>query len=202
MLLNGHHRWAAAIRLSVWSLPVRIVNLTTAADLKKYARSIKNDRRVSIDLEEVIFTDKKSGSVEARLHFPLNYMFRERVRKGVPSLFHFLQEQGFDIWVYSSGYYSPDYIQRYFRHYGVKLTGVITGLVNTRSGIEEVRKEMAALTQEHYPETVHVDGQAVLCINRHVRKFEEYELSGSPDTWAREVINSIQAYEIKHKEKR
>ena len=35
LLLNGHHRWAAAVKLGIKKIPVRIVNLALESDIEK-----------------------------------------------------------------------------------------------------------------------------------------------------------------------
>ena len=195
MLLNGHHRWAATIRMGEGGLPVKIVNLTQAADLKKMVERARSNKRVTLDLDEVVFTDGADGKAEPQRLRLLRKAFPERLRQGVPSLFHFFRNHGYDLWVYSAKYYSVDYIQNLFRQYSIQLDGVITGLVQRRPGIDAVRKEMDTLVKAQYPTTVHVDGKSVLCIDRQLHQFREFELSGHGDTWATEVMDSIGAYE-------
>ena len=35
LILNGHHRWAAALRVNVYRVKVKIVNLTQVADIRR-----------------------------------------------------------------------------------------------------------------------------------------------------------------------
>ena len=35
LLLNGHHRWAAAMKLSVKTVPIKIVNVAQESDIRK-----------------------------------------------------------------------------------------------------------------------------------------------------------------------
>ena len=200
MLLNGHHRWAALIRSGEALAPVKIVNLTQAADLKKMAHRAHSNKRLTMDLDEIVFTDGKDGKTEPQRRRWLRKYFPEQLRQGIPIIFHFFRSNGYDIWVYSARYYSTEYIQRFFRQYNLQLDGVVTGLVQHRPGISEVRKEMDQLAKVQYPMTVHVDGKSVLCIDRQRHQFKEYELSGNGDTWAVEVMDSIGDYEKHEKQ--
>lgn len=195
MILNGHHRWAAAIRAAEKRIPARIVNLTRASDVKKMVRKNKNNKRATLDLDEIIFLRGEKDKAEKSLGFPLNRFFKEPMRLGVPALIHFLRKQEYDIWVYSAKYFSVDYLQRYFRYYGARLDGIITGLVDHRPGIEEIRTTMDQLVRTKYPQTIHIDSKSVLCIDRVNKKFREYELSGRAETWAGEIMDSIRKYE-------
>ena len=118
VILNGHHRWAAALCAGKRKLNARIVNLTSENDIKRMLDKAASDRRVSLDLDEVVFA-QDSDSAERALPFPFRRFYKERLRAGVPALFHFFSRQGYDIWAYTSKYCSPDYIQSYFRHYRV-----------------------------------------------------------------------------------
>ena len=53
MILNGHHRWAAAMRVGIKMIPVKIVNLTNEVDIEKMLRASNNDKRATLDLDEV-----------------------------------------------------------------------------------------------------------------------------------------------------
>lgn len=94
MLLNGHHRWAAAKRMGLRSVPVRIVNLTHAGDIKKMLKNAKHDKRVALDLDEVVFVSGEDTATEKALPFPANRVYKERVRYGIPALFRFSRPMG------------------------------------------------------------------------------------------------------------
>ena len=66
MLLNGHHRWAAALRLSIKKVPVSIVNGVYEADIKKILESSTHEKRATLDLDEIIFADPAETEVERR----------------------------------------------------------------------------------------------------------------------------------------
>ena len=83
MILNGHHRWAAAIRSGVGKVKIKIVNLTQVSDIRKMIENSQSDRRVTLDLDEVVFCGKDDPYVEKPLPFPMNRFFKERIRKGI-----------------------------------------------------------------------------------------------------------------------
>ena len=55
LILNGHHRWAAALRLGFSRIPVEIVDLTQEMDIKAILQGSRHDKRVTLDLDEVVF---------------------------------------------------------------------------------------------------------------------------------------------------
>ena len=99
LILNGHHRWAAALRLGYSRIPIRIVDLTRDTDIKTILKNTRHDKRVTLDLDEVVFRKPGEGPLEKPLPFPAGRIYKERLRLGIPALFHYLNKKGYDIWV-------------------------------------------------------------------------------------------------------
>ncbi len=196
MLLNGHHRWAAAIRMNLKNVPVKIENPTTLADVEKMLKSARNTRRVTLDLDEVVFQSDPAGACEKGLVFPLSHLYREKLHLGIPALFHFLRSRGFDVWVFSSKAYSTDYIRRLFRAHRAGVDGIVTGGAH-RS--EEDRKRIESLLAAKYTTTIHVDRDSLIRTVSGSKDFQEFDLSGSAETWSRRVMEAI---EVIQKEER
>jgi hypothetical protein len=192
MLLNGHHRWAAAKRLGISKLPVKILNLTQMTDIMDLIRKSDNDKRVTFDLDEVVFA-APGEEAEKGLRFPFNRFYKEPLRYGIPALFHFLNQEGYDIWIYSRNYYPEDYIRSYFMRYHVLVHGIVAGTPRKRLGALERQKEMEKLFSSHYSSTVHVDAHSVVRSSSK-EKFEDYSL-GSSLPWYQEVIDVIKKIE-------
>ena len=101
--------------------------------------------RVSFDLDEVLFVSPQTHKTEPALPFPLNRIYKERIRLGIPALFHALRGRGYDIWIYTAGYYSLDYLKYYFRHYRVPVTGIVTGTARKAPAGSGILKELEKL---------------------------------------------------------
>ncbi len=185
MILNGHHRWAAAIMMDERRIPVEIVNLTRGIDIKRILQHTRNSKRVSMDFDEVILIDPDSR----------NPLCEENLRIGVPALFHFLKSRDYDIWLYTARYYSMKDIKRFFRRLSVRVDGIVTGMVSHRPGIGAVRSALDSGAVSVYPRSVHIDSRSVLCIDRSRKKFMEHDLSGAAETWSQEIMDYIKVYE-------
>ncbi len=185
MILNGHHRWAAAIMMDERRIPVEIVNLTRGIDIQKILQRTRNSKRVSMDFDEVILKDPDCRA-------PLK---KENLRTGVPALFHFLKSHDYDIWLYTARYYSMKDIRRFFRRLSVRVDGIVTGMVSHRPGIGAVRSALDSEAVSVYPRSVHIDSRSVLCIDRSQKKFMEHDLSGAAETWSKEIMDYIKVYE-------
>ena len=187
MLLNGHHRWGAAMRVGLKKVPVKIVYLTYASDVENMLKKSKNDKRVTFDLDEIVFRKYTDDNLEKELLFPLNRIYKERIRVGFPALCHYLVTHGYDIWVYTSHYYSINYIKYLFKRYHVKLTGIITG-TNRKSSIEN--NFLALLEQkidQQYKLTVNIYDDEVIFIDTQSGKYEQKSFEGSDLEWSSNV---------------
>ncbi len=194
MLLNGHHRWGAALRMNLPKIRAHVVNLTQLSDIHDMIRNARHDRRVTLDLDEVVFA-QPGAPAEKPLSFPLNRRFKEPLRLGVQALFRFLKKNGYDIWVYSSNYYSMDYIRRYFIAHRAWVDGVVTGTGRKGWLSEAERKQLDEMVANQYPQTIHIDSESLVRVNRGSKEFEEYALSGNPATWSEEIREIIGAFD-------
>jgi len=188
MILNGHHRWAAAVRIGKKSLPVRIVNLTQEKDLKKMLEHAQNDKRITMDLDEVVFSPWKNEEMEKPLRFPLNRFYPERLRFGIPSLFSFFNTNRYDIWLYTPGYMSIDYIRSMMKLHHLHITGIVTGTDRKGPDKENTKAEVEALMNKTYTRTVYIDNDAVTYINSAEKDLREYALAGN-GPWSAQIMD-------------
>jgi len=187
MILNGHHRWAAARRVGVKKLNIKIVDLTQEQDLLKMLHSAKGSKRVTMDLDEVVFRPNIDPYLEKPLPFPANINYKERIRLGIPALMHDLIAKGYDIWVYSSEYYSFPHLMQYFKHYHIHLTGIVTGTARKTPHGADFQKKMEKMAASQYASTLHIDNDSMLQTFRDSKEYEEYPIVADDATWAQEA---------------
>ena len=201
MILNGHHRWAAFLQLGVKKVPVSIVNLTHETDIENMLNDSEHDKRVTLDLDEVVFCREEDTPMEKELPFPFNRLYKERIRLGIPALLNYLGKQGYDIWVYTADYYSYEYLRAYFKKYSVKVDGIITGTRRKEKGAKEARKRTEQRFRAKYKETIHIDRNMVLRTFRDTKEHEEFEIDAKMEDWSREVLKYIKGQIQNEKEK-
>lgn len=196
LILNGHHRWVAAMRCGIKKVPVRIINCATESDIKTLLENSKHDKRVAIDLDEVVFRSSDYPYIEKKAFmFPLSLRFKQRVRLGIPALFYYLVKHGYDIWVYAADYYSIDDIQKFFKAYSVHVDGIITGIEKHRQNMNEKSLKMKELIANKYKLTLHIDNNSVLETNRDTESFEEHAIDSSGEDWSKNTIAIIEEIE-------
>ena len=144
--------------------------------------------RVSFDLDEVLFVDPKTHKTEKALPFPLNKIYKERLRLGTPELIWELQIQGYEVWVYTSSFRSERYIRNLFRFYGVKFDGIVNGDRHLR---EVQRNNTTTLPQKlpnRYRISLHIDDEETICSSAGQFGFRAYQLNAQDDNWGEKII--------------
>ena len=141
-----------------------------------------------LDLDEVLFVSPVTHKTEPALVFPLNRIFKERLRLGTPELIGRLQKMGFEVWVYTSSFRTERYIRTLFRLYGVRFDGIVNG---TRHLKEVQRNNKTVLPQKlpnHYRISLHVDDETVICTLGRQYGFRTYQLDAQDDDWKEKII--------------
>ena len=191
MIINGHHRWAAFLRLGYPKIPVKIVNLTHENDIAQMIKQGKHDKRVTLDFDEVVLGKEGVDPLEKKLMFPFNLEYKERLRAGIPALFNLMSKKGYDIWVYSANFYSLDYLQQLFRKYHVKVDGFVTGTAKKNNSSKEAKARIEKLISEKYRSTLHIDRDMVLQTFSGSKDFNEFTIDTTRTYWSDEVMTIV-----------
>ena len=189
LIINGHHRWAAYYRMGRKTVPVTVVNLAHGDDIKKMIDRSVNDKRVTFDLDEVVFCDPDKEEAEKKLPFPFGKYYKERLRLGIPALFNHLSKEGYDIWVYSANFYSMDHIRNFLKRYHVDITGIVTGTSKKNRTDGKEKKEIDSLLARKYKETIHIDNETVLKIDNTTGEFTESAIESDKGGWSKSVLD-------------
>ena len=158
-------------------------------------KKVQKRMRVSFDLDEVLFVLPETHKTEPPLIFPLNKIFRERLRLGTPELINRLQEMGYDVWVYTSSFRTERYIRWLFHFYGVKFDGI----VNAMRHLKEVQRGNATTLPQKLPSryriSLHIDDETIICSLGRQYGYNAYQLDAQDDAWKEKII--ARAEEIK-----
>ena len=200
MLLNGHHRWAAAMRLGIKRVPVNVVNAVFDGDIRVMLEKSTHEKRATLDLDEVVFASPGEEHVEKHGSLIRVGLQKKRLRLGIPALFKKLKVRGYDIWVYSSEFYSIDDIRRYFKHYSVSVDGIITGMKKQTSKGASSRKKLEEMISAKYKTTLHIDRDLLLVTSGRSNDFREIAIDCRPEEWSGTVADAIDGLEKDEKE--
>lgn len=191
ILVNGHHRWAAALKVGAKKVPIKIINVMLEKDIRKVLENSVHDKRVTLDLDEVVFRSEGDSLVEKTPMLTFGKLNMKRVRLGIPALFRYLKSNGYDIWVYTAENYSIDDLEKFFKKYAVYVDGIMTGFKNKKSYESEASKAMKELIANKYKETIHIDNDMLLITRSKAGDFEEFELNPDDANWSKDIIAII-----------
>ena len=153
--------------------------------------------RVSFDLDEVLFVSPDNHKVEEPLKFPLNLIFKERLRLGTAKLINELQKQGYEVWVYTSSYRSQSYIRSLFRYYGIKFDGIINAQRHLREVQSGHKETLPQKVPSHYGISLHVDDEPVVATYGKIFGFNVYQLDAQDDGWVQKILDCAKKIRMK-----
>ncbi len=190
MIINGHHRWSAAQLERLKRVPVSIVNLTHDEDLHHMLNSTNREMRVAIDLDQVILTKDETASFEKPVSFFTSLFYKDKLRLGCPTLINALHRMGYDVWVYTRGYHSSEYISKLFKCYNFKVDGIINGVgaPGRTSLTDEAAQEKFRMK---YTRSLHIDIDQVSYIDKSTRQFIAKKIEATGSNWSKSVIDIV-----------
>ena len=144
--------------------------------------------RISLDLDNVLFVSPGQCETEPPRRFPVNRLFPELLRMGTVDLVHTLQDQGFEVWLYTTSFRADVYIRTLFRHYGVRFDGIVNTGRHVTGG---KRRSGEPLTQEKPPLSrisLHVGDAGSVPPEARTSFFQAVDVSGQDDQWTQKII--------------
>lgn len=196
MLINGHHRWAAAIRLGIKKAPIKILNLTHEDDIIDIIERSKNDKRVAIDLDDLIFVNEAEYPAEKKLPYLADLRYdKKRIRLGFPALCRFFQSRGYDVWVFTSEYCSVDHIEGLLKRYHVTPDGIITASGRIEKTEENKKKRIREMMKKKYIRTITLYNDLMIVVNSQTGDSDQIPLEGSANEWVLDVEKAVKGIE-------
>lgn len=196
MLINGHHRWAAAIRLGIKKAPIKILNLTHEDDIIDIIERSNNDKRVAIDLDDLIFVNEAEYPAEKKLPYLADIRYnKKRIRLGFPALCRFFQSRGYDVWVFTSEYCSVDHIEGLLKRYHVTPDGIITASGRIEKTEENKKKRIREMMKKKYIRTITLYNDLMIVVNSQTGDSDQIPLEGSANEWVLDVEKAVKGIE-------
>ena len=189
MIINGHHRWAAAMRNGLKRVPVTIVNLTHEQDLRDAINKSHTNKRAALDLDEVVLCFKENEKKEIGSSTLRNLFYREPLRLGIPAIINELHKYDYDVWVYTRGFRSTDYINKLIKGYNSKFDGIINGMGNRPYSATE--GDVMGMIEKKYVSSLHIELGSVLWVNSVSRDSKIFDIEDPDTNWSKKVIDII-----------
>ena len=159
--------------------------------------------RISFDLDEVLFVNPAKYETEPPPRFPLDRIFPERLRKGTVDLVHRLQEQGFEVWVYTSSFRTETYIRALFRQYRVRFDNIVNGLKHREEVQGKRTLKLPTKLPSFYHITLHIDDEDAVIQNGREYGFKVMRVFDPDPRWADKILaeaNRLRDLEEKKKQ--
>lgn len=150
-----------------------------------------NKMRVSFDLDEVLFVNPETHKTEPALKWPYNKIYKERLRLGTPELINKLQNEGFEVWVYTSSFRTVRYIKTLFKHYHVKFNEII----NAERHLKEVQAGHKEILPQKLPNryhiSLHIDDESIVATYGKAYGFNVFQLEAQDDEWKEKILARV-----------
>lgn len=150
---------------------------------------------VSFDLDDTLFINPEKCSAEKSLKFPLNLIFRDRLRAGTVNLISELKKKNINVWIYTTSFRSEWYIRTLFKCYGINIDCIVNGERHKKEVQGDKREIMPSKYPSRYRIDLHVDDDISVAENGKTYGFKVYLISENNPQWAKEILN--QADKIK-----
>ncbi len=147
--------------------------------------------RVSFDLDDTLFVSSENFKTEAELKFPFNKIYKERLRLGTIELMKWIQEQGIELWIYTTSFRSERYIRGLFRRYGIKLDSVVNGERHAREVQAGKREAMPSKYPSKYRIDLHIDDDVSVVQNGRTYGFKVFLIGAQDDAWVDKIKQEI-----------
>ncbi len=154
--------------------------------------------KISFDLDDTLFVSPETFKVEKELIFPLNKLFKERLRFGTKSLFHYIWEQGIELWIYTTSFRSEFYIRNLFRCYGLKVHTIVNGTRHAREVQGTKHQIMPSKYPAKYRIDLHIDDDYSVAQNGKLYGFHVFLIGPPDDEWVQKIIKEIEKYQLLH----
>lgn len=148
--------------------------------------------RISFDLDDTLFVAEADGFLlEPELKFPLNRIYKERLRAGTVRLMQQLRELGCEIWVYTTSFRSPFYIRSLFRCYGIRIDEIVNGARHEKEVQADHAEPMPSKYPAHYRIDLHVDDDRSVLANGQYYGFRVFLIGPPDENWADKIIGTV-----------
>ncbi len=149
--------------------------------------------RISFDLDDTLFVAEEDGfSLEPELKFPLNRIYKERLRAGTVRLMQQLRELSCEIWVYTTSFRSPFYIRSLFRCYGIRIDEIVNGARHEKEVQADHNEPMPSKYPAHYRIDLHVDDDKSVLANGQYYGFRVFLIGPPDENWAEKILQDVQ----------
>ncbi|MDO4490821.1 MAG: ParB/RepB/Spo0J family partition protein [Lachnospiraceae bacterium] len=180
MILNGHHRWAAAVRMNIKTVRVKVVNVTHEEEIYRMLKASDGRKRVILDLDDVVFAAE--GEAYEPLFFPYSEVYQCRMKLGMAAFLAGLKEMGYDIWAFTESIHSAKYFDEFFRAHNLQLTGIVNCMDGKRVARMKKNKKLEKAFSYQYKQSLTLLKDSAVFIDAETKSYEMLDMDFSGAT--------------------
>ena len=147
---------------------------------------------ISFDLDETLFVNPEKIPAENKLKFPLDRIYRDRLRAGTVELLKWINKSDIQLWIYTTSYRSERYIRNIFRHYGIRLDNIINGKRHAKEVQGDKKEIMPSKYPAKYHIDLHIDDEISVYQNGIAHGFRVYLLKENDTEWVDNIRTEIE----------
>ncbi|MHC5539214.1 hypothetical protein ACYOEI_13435 [Singulisphaera rosea] len=150
--------------------------------------------RISFDLDDTLVCYRPGALYEPHPPWYRRLLTsREPLRMGSRSLMHSLEQQGWEIWIYTTSYRTPASVRRWLGSYGIRIRRVINRRhhdrqIRQRAYLRPPSKDPAAFDID-----LHVDDSEGVRLEGERENFRVVVVAPENAEWAKEVLSAADA---------
>ena len=126
---------------------------------------------ISFDLDDTLFVSEDKFDVEKPLPFPLNVIYKERLRLGSIELMKYIRKKGMGLWIYTTSYRNGQ------RHADEVQVGHLEG--------------MPSKYPSKYRIDLHIDDDISVMQNGKIYGFNVFLISGQDNEWVDNIKKKL-----------
>ena len=147
---------------------------------------------VSFDLDETLFVNPEAVHIEPAPKFPLDLVYRDRLRAGAPELLQWMNNSGIELWIYTTSNRSERYIRNYFKYYGVRIDSIVNAVRHEKE-VQRGRKDpLPSKYPAYYHIDLHVDDERNVYENGIAYGFRVHLLHDEDPQWTEKLRQEIE----------
>jgi hypothetical protein len=148
--------------------------------------------RISFDLDDTLICRQESAKHEKNLDiFLVGLWFNEPLRLGTRFLMKHLQQDGHEIWIYTTSYRNPFLVKLWMLFYGVRVTHVINQRIHDRYTKLRNSTIQSSKNPKLFDIDLHIDDSPGVKMEGDRHGFKVLVIEPSDLAWVDKVIKAV-----------
>jgi hypothetical protein len=151
--------------------------------------------RISFDLDDTLICRQVIAKHESNSNlFLVGLWLNEPLRLGTRFLIRHLQQDGHEIWIYTSSCRQPLMVKLWLRFYGIKVVKVVNQSIHDRYTKSKDSKIQSSKNPKLFDIDLHIDDSLGVKIEGDRYGFEVLVIEPNDSAWVDKVIKAVNSF--------